>query len=395
MTRRVSLVAAVLVSVVAALLGPAGGQAGAVDTRTTRLTLHRHTAGLSSPVAISPPYDGSGRMFVAEQGGRVRVVDRRGRVLTAPLLDLTDRASSGGERGVLGLAPHPAYRTNGHLFVFYTSLLGDLRVSRFTAAPGANTIDRGTELVILEIPHRENSNHNGGQLVFGRDGFLYVATGDGGGGGDPAGNAQDLGSLLGKILRIDVNASSPSQRYRIPAGNPFAGRAGARAEIWHYGLRNPWRFSFDPSNMDMWVADVGQNEWEEINPIAARHPGRNLGWDCMEGTERTSFGTSSCATTTYFHRPFWQYDHRNNRCAIVGGHIYRGSAQPLLAGTYVYGDFCSGEIWGLGKNSRGQWVSAVQIEHSGNITTFGVDDRREIYVADTSGTIYRLVAVRR
>jgi len=246
--------------------------------------------------------------------------------------------------------------------------------------------------VILDIPHRAAPNHNGGQLAFGSDHLLYVSTGDGGGGGDPAGNAQNTASLLGKILRVDVSRSSPTARYAVPAGNPF------RSPVWHYGLRNPWRFSFDPSDQRIWVADVGQGDREEISVAARTQPGRNFGWDCREGTldTTTRYGGAYCAGRT-FHPPLFEYSQvGNDRCAIIGGHVYRGTRfRTQLYAVYVYADFCSGEVWGLGRDANGALVNSLMLDHSGNLSSFGVDTRYELYASDLNGTVYKVEAATR
>ena len=370
--------------------------AAATDPRTVRLGFTRVARGLVNPVAIAVSPDGTGRVFVAEQAGRVRLVTSAGAAPT-PYLDITNRVNDGGERGLLGIAFHPGWRTNGYFFLSYTDAEGDLRVSRFAANPARNAANPATEIGFMEIPHREASNHNGGQLAFAKDGFLYVSTGDGGGGGDPRGNAQNLASPLGKILRVDVNRPSSTKRYSIPATNPFVGRTDARQEIWHYGLRNPWRFSFDRTYDNMALADVGQGAREEINYTPRGHGGLNFGWDCREGTLDTTaqYGGSYCAGRR-FTNPVWQYaTGSSGRCAVIGGYVYRGSRYAsVMAGVYIYGDYCTGEMWGLAKNN-GVWSNALLHDHGGNITSFGEDQAGELLMADAGGNVYRIAAARR
>jgi len=346
-------------------------------------------------VAIATSPDGTGRVFVAEQGGRVRLVTSAG-LAAAPYVDITSRVSSGGERGLLGIAFHPSFRTNGYFFLSYTDAEGDLRVSRFAANPARDAANPATEIGFMEIAHRDAGNHNGGQIAFAKDGLLYVSTGDGGGSGDPNGNAQNLGSSLGKILRVDINRASSTKRYSIPSTNPFVGRSGARPEIWHYGLRNPWRFSFDRQYDNIAIADVGQGAREEINYTPRGQGGINFGWDCREGTNDTStqYGGTYCSGGR-FTGPVSQYSTGGGRCAVIGGYVYRGARYAsVMNGVYLYGDYCSGEIWGLAKNS-GVWSSALLLDHTGNITSFGEDQAGELLMADAAGNVYRIAAARR
>ena len=367
----------------------------ATDPRTVRIGLTRVASGLRSPVAIATSPDGTGRVFVAEQGGRVRLVTSAG-LAAAPYVDITSRVSSGGERGLLGIAFHPSFRTNGYFFLSYTDAEGDLRVSRFAANPARDAANPATEIGFMEIAHRDAGNHNGGQIAFAKDGLLYVSTGDGGGSGDPNGNAQNLGSSLGKILRVDINRASSTKRYSIPSTNPFVGRSGARPEIWHYGLRNPWRFSFDRQYDNIAIADVGQGAREEINYTPRGQGGINFGWDCREGTNDTStqYGGTYCSGGR-FTGPVSQYSTGGGRCAVIGGYVYRGARYAsVMNGVYLYGDYCSGEIWGLAKNS-GVWSSALLLDHTGNITSFGEDQAGELLMADAAGNVYRIAAARR
>jgi glucose/arabinose dehydrogenase len=351
------------------------------------VTLSRIASGFTQPTAVAWPNDGSGRLFVVEQPGRIRVRTPSGGIGT--YLDIRSRVLDGGERGLLGLAFHPSFRSNGYFFVHYTDAQGDIRVSRFKASPTSNTASASSEAILLDIPHRAHSNHNGGQVSFGPDGFLYIGNGDGGGAGDPDGNAQDLSSLLGKILRIDVNRSCGGKRYCIPADNPFAGSSTRAQEIWHYGLRNPWRFSFDKRYGSLWIGDVGQGAREEIDAVA-KGGGRNFGWDCREGTLDTAglYGGTYCASRSgQFSAPLFEYGHSGGRCAIIGGYRYRGRLEPEMTGMYLYADYCTGEVWALAGS-----VNARVYDHSRNITSFGENPSGELYVVDSAGSLYRVKA---
>lgn len=339
------------------------------------------TSGLENPLFLTQAGDGSGRLFVVEQPGRIRVLEGHA-LLPAPFLDITKQVLSGGERGLLGLAFHPDYRRNGRFFVNYTrkqdgaTVLAEYR--RGSIATSAVTEER----ILLIVP-QPYPNHNGGMLAFGHDGYLYVGLGDGGSKGDPENHAQNLEDLLGKILRIDVDRGDP---YGIPMDNPFA-KEGGRPEIYAFGLRNPWRFSFDVKTGNLWVADVGQYKWEEINVVAR---GGNYGWRVMEGTH--CFHPSTDCHTTTFSMPLYEYSHEKGRCSIIGGYLYRGQAISSLAGTYVYGDFCSGEIFALQNPPRDQPLGEAHmiLKTSLHISSFGEDAAGELYVLDHNGGVYRL-----
>ena len=332
---------------------------------------------------------------MVEQRGRIKVRTPSGTIRT--YLDIRSRVRYGGERGLLGLAFHPNFATNGRFFVHYTDAQGDVRISKFTSSsPSSNgPVSASSESIIIEIPHRTFSNHNGGQVAFGpHDGYLYAAIGDGGGQEDPYASAQSLSRLLGKIIRIDVNRSCSGRKYCIPSTNPFARSTNRRREIWHYGLRNPWRFSFDRTTKIMYIADVGQKAREEINTSGGYTGGRNYGWDCREGTLNTAgtFGGSYCSGKS-FVGPFFQYGHAGGRCAIIGGHVYRGSRyRTLLDGIYVYSDYCTGEVWGLYRTSTGGKINAPMYRHPRPIPSFGEASDGEHYAVDTAGYLYRLYA---
>ncbi|HEX6140523.1 MAG TPA: PQQ-dependent sugar dehydrogenase [Candidatus Limnocylindria bacterium] len=368
---------------------PTGSTIPPLPTGPDRLRAVLVADGLVAPVGIASAADGSGRLFVNEQAGVVRVIEADGTLQDEPFLDIAGRVEAGGERGLLGLAFHPDFADNGRLFVHY-SRAGDgaTVVSEFSAASDHRTADPASERVILTLA-QPFANHNGGQLAFGPDGYLYIGLGDGGSGGDPFGNGQSTGVLLGKILRLDVDAGSNG--YGVPSTNPFAPdgvRPGeGRLEIWAFGLRNPWRFSFDPRGGDLYIADVGQGTWEEIDRQPADSPGgENYGWNVMEG--RHCFA-SGCDQAGYV-KPIAEYSHEQG-CSVTGGYVYRGEAQPDLVGVYVFGDYCSGLVFTL-QVDEGTVTPKVVLESGMRISAFGTDESGEIYVADHGGAIYHLVA---
>jgi glucose/arabinose dehydrogenase len=354
------------------------------------VTLQPVASSLSSPVGIVNAGDGSGRLFFVEQTGRIRVWDGTS-VLAPAFLDVHTLVSTGSERGLLGLAFHPAYRNNGRFFIFYTALDGDLTIVEYHATPDANVADPGQVQLIRSINH-PSSNHNGGMLAFGPDGYLYASTGDGGGSaGDPEGDAQSLGTLLGKILRFDVDAPPPF----IPPSNPFVdGNPATRDEIWAFGLRNPWRFTFDRLNGDLYIGDVGENCFEEIDrQPAASSGGTNYGWNVVEGN--TCFDGDSCSPSggcgqSNYQAPIVVTGH-DPECAITGGYRYRGSGSPELAGMYIFGDYCSGVIRAATQATGGTWSKSTLLDTDLGISTFGEDDQGELYVADVfGGKVYRI-----
>lgn len=354
--------------------------------RTQTLSLQQFATGLSGVVAITHAGDGSGRLFFTQQGGQIRIHNGTS-VLTTPFLDIDPLVRSGGEEGLLSTAFHPNYATNGFFFVYYTNNNGDQVIARYTRSAGnANVADPNSAKIIITIPHPNNGNHNGGPLKFGPDGYLYAATGDGGGGGDPDENAQDLTEVLGKQLRLDIDTTAP---YVVPPTNPFVGVPGARPEIWAYGLRNPWRFTFDRQTGDMFIGDVGQGAREEIDFQAAGVGGLNYGWDDMEGS--LCYEPSSGCLTAGRVLPILQVDHNSGDCAIVGGYRYRGTAVPSLAGKYVHSDNCTGRIRIATQTGPSTWTQVVDQDTPYNIYTFGEDQNGELY-ASAGGTIYRLVS---
>jgi len=332
---------------------------------------------LNRPIGLTSAGDSSGRLFIIEQRGRILIYDGE-RLLNTPFLDIQGRVGSkGSEQGLLGLAFHPDFESNGFFFVNYTDNNGNTMVSRFAVSSNPDRGDGGSESKVLSIV-QPFKNHNGGQISFGPQGYLWIATGDGGGGGDPQENAQKLDNLLGKLLRVDVNL----QPYTIPAENPFGN------EIWAYGLRNPWRFTFDPANSDLYIADVGQNQWEEINYLAADAPaGANFSWDYLEGSHSYE---GSPPVELEFTDPIWEYDHSLG-CSVSGGAVYRGSLLEWQ-GIYLYSDFCSGLIWGLLQTPGGEWQNQQLFHVGGRIAAIDQDEAGEVYLVDLEGTILKLTA---
>ena len=360
------------------------------DPQTTELVLTPYVTGLDLPVYLTHAGDGTGRTFIVEKNGRIRIVQDN-TLLQTPFLDITDRVGSwANEQGLLGLAFAPDYATSGALFVNYTDKSGDTVIARFAVSEDPNLADPSSESRILQID-QPAPNHNGGMLAFGPDGMLYIGTGDGGGSNDTFGNGQNPYSLLGKMLRINV--SDPSVPYTIPADNPWVttdwNGEDVRDEIWAIGLRNPWRFSHDRATGDLWIADVGQNKYEEVNMTqAGDRGGLNYGWPMMEGQH--CFSTEECSANGLV-MPIAEYDH-SGHCSITGGYAYRGSANPKLRGVYLYGDYCSGTIWAAVPNEDGTW-NAIEVLRSGaTISSFGEDEEGELYLLDYEGTAYLISA---
>ena len=348
------------------------------------VTLQHVADDLGNLVSIT--HAGDNRLFITLQHGLVMVHDGT-RVLPEPFLDVRNLVSSQNEQGLLSVAFHPDYAHNGLFYINYTNLGGHTVVARYSVLPtNPNRANPSSAIPILTI-NQPFANHNGGQLQFGPDGYLYIGMGDGGSGGDPDNRAQNLGDLLGKMLRIDVNSASP---YAIPPSNPFVGQAGVRPEIWALGLRNPWRFTFDRFTGDLWIADVGQGQWEEVNfQPATSIGGENYGWKRMEGTH--CFSPNSNCNTANLVLPVIEYDH-NVGCSVTGGYVYRGTRHPRLNGTYIYGDFCSGRIWGATRNASGNVTVRALLDAPFNISTFGEDVNGEVYVGDYSGgVLYRII----
>jgi len=349
----------------------------------TAAAIDLHIAQVSNAtgvVEIANAHDGSGRLFLVQQVGTIRIL-RGGQLLAQPFLDLGSVIASDGERGLLGLAFAPDYAQSGRFYVYYTATNGAVTIARLhVSGSSADVADPASREVLLSIPHSDYANHNGGKLAFGPDGYLYAGVGDGGGSGNPLHTGQDLGSSLGKLLRIDV---SPATGYAIPASNPFRTMAGANPEIWAYGLRNPWRFAFDRKTGDLFIADVGQDTTEEIDFLAAGSAGgQNYGWNLCEGNANFA---GSCATAG-LTAPISVYKHGPG-CSITGGYVYRGSTYSALSGTYLYGDYCSGQISGLTR-AGGQVQTSVLLASGLGITTFGEGESGNLYVADANKGVY-------
>lgn len=349
------------------------------------LELDLFASGFDRPVNLK--HAGDDRLFVMEQDGIIKILNANGTTESTNFLDIESRVGSiGNEQGLLGLAFHPNYVTNGYFFVYYTNNSGNTVVSRFSRI-GINPeiADPNSELVILTFS-QPFSNHNGGELQFGPDEYLYISSGDGGSGGDPQNNSQNLTNLLGKLLRIDVNNSTVSNPYAIPADNPFISNASARDEIWAYGLRNAWKFSFDSGNNDLWIADVGQNAIEEINQVSHTLAGLNYGWRCYEGNN--AFNLSGCPNSNTLTFPVSEYAHTGGRCSITGGYVYRGSVYPNLVGKYFFADVCTQEVGYLAFDN-GVWNSTFET-FSGGFVAFGEANNGELFVSTLGGNIFRL-----
>ena len=372
--RRLKLRELAIGLVLVAVLGP--GHAGAFDLRLNPVSAR------TGVVDIRNAGDGSGRLFLVERAGTVRIV-RNGEEYPLPFLDISDRVSGGNEQGLLSLAFAPDYSASGLFYAWYTDSGGDTVLSRFAVTASPDLADAASEQVILTVD-QPVSNHNGGRLVFGPDGMLYLGLGDGGGAGDPNGNGQFMNTLLGKIIRIDVDPAHGT--YAIPADNPFLGQGQARDEIWAVGLRNPWRMSFDRASGDLYVADVGQDRWEEINfqPVDSSG-GENYGWNRVEGPE--CFNDDNCSMTG-LTAPVHAYSHAEG-CSVTGGEVYRGNAYPDLHGSYLYGDFCTGTIWGLARNGDA-WRNEVLLDSDLRITTFGEGEQGSIHVASSNLGVFLL-----
>jgi glucose/arabinose dehydrogenase len=351
------------------------------------LQLLSFVSGLASPTGMESAHDGSGRLFVLEQAGKIRII-RNGALVPTPFLDITGKVASGGELGLLGLAFHPNYGSNRKFYVNYTRPSGstwETVIAEYLASSAnPDQADAASERILLTVT-QPFANHNGGQLAFGPDGFLYIGLGDGGSGGDPLGNGQNRQVLLGKILRIDVSSSSGGRQYAIPADNPFANGGGA-PEIFAYGFRNPWRFSFDSATGTLFAGDVGQDSFEEVDIV---QKGANYGWNVMEGTH--CFMPSTGCNTAGLTLPINDYG-RDQGATVIGGFVYRGSAIPTLANTYVFGDFISGRIWGLRQNSSGTWDRTQLAATGKSISSFGRDEGGELYVVDYAGAVWKLAA---
>jgi glucose/arabinose dehydrogenase len=351
-----------------------------------KIELVRVINGLSRPVHLTHADDNSGRLFLVEQPGRI-LIFQNGTLLPTPFLDIRNRVSFGGERGLLSVAFHPKYASNGRFFVNYTRSDNGLKtfISEFRVSKENPNVADPTERVVLAIDQPFN-NHNGGLNKFGPDGFLYIGMGDGGAAGDPQDNGQRLDTLLGKLLRIDIDKTNNGLAYAVPPDNPFVGRANVKSEIWAYGLRNPWRYSFDRCTGRLYLGDVGQNKYEEINLIER---GKNYGWRMMEGAH--CFNPSDDCNRAGFELPIAEYDHSSG-CSVTGGYVYRGKHFPGLQGRYFFGDYCGGQMWALSQDENGAWKMTILSAANFSISSFGEDQEGELYLLDYNGSVYRLAA---
>ena len=379
----------VVASSMPASAGPAAVVPAAPGDAHIKLTLL--ATGLSSPVFAIGARDGSGRVFIVEKTGKIRI-QKSGKVLKTPFLDISSSVSRGSEQGLLGLAFHPNFKSNGKLYVNFTRLDGATVIREYrVSTTNPNVVVPSSKRLLLRIA-QPYANHNGGGIAFGPDGYLYIGMGDGGAGGDPQNRAQNLASLLGKMLRIDVNGTSGSRPYRIPASNPFVGKAGFDG-IWQYGLRNPWRWSFDRATGALWIGDLGQENWEEIDRVAKTSSGAgkglNWGWDILEGFHCYPASVSSCNTSGKAS-PLLEYPHSGSRCAVTGGYVYRGSRIPALVGGYVFADYCSGEIWVVPANAAAPATPTLLLNTGLLISSFGESATNELLVTDLAGRLYRI-----
>lgn len=360
----------------------------AVAQQPTAYHLVEVASGFNRPLYLTNAGDGSGRVFVVEQSGKIWVLNSTTGI-NSVFLDVSDlisreaKGSDYSERGLLGLAFHPDYANNGIFFIDYTDQSGNSVIARYHVSaddPDKADPDSATQLLYVQQPY---ANHNGGNMTFGPDGYLYVSFGDGGSGGDPQGNGQNLGTLLGKILRLDVNVE---EGYSVPDSNPFVDSSTARPEIWAWGFRNVWRFSFDRATGDLYLGDVGQNTWEEVDfQPASSTGGENYGWNAYEATH--VFSGQPAASEVVM--PILEYDHGGGRCSITGGYVYRGEQIPDLQGYYFYGDWCTGTIWTAQRDSAGNWSAVVSLESGRQISSFGEDEAGELYLVDYGGAILR------
>lgn len=344
------------------------------------INLVEFASGLSNPVEIKNA--GDDRLFVVQQNGMIKIVQSTGTVLPSDFLNISSKITFGGERGLLGLAFHPNYATNGYFFVFYNNTAGALQIARYSVSTtNPDVADPNSEKLILTIP-KPFSNHNGGSMHFAPDGKLWISTGDGGGGGDPNNNSQNKNSLLGKMLRLDINTAGA---YSNPADNPFIGITGAD-EIWSFGLRNAWKFSFDTTAGNVLIADVGQSAFEEINQMPISQAGINYGWRCYEGN--TIYNANGCVASSTMTFPIAVYNHSGGKCSVTGGYVYRGSAFPTLAGKYIFADYCSQQIGILSSTGSITWSAPFT---GNNFATFGEDQNKELYIAASNNSkVYKL-----
>jgi glucose/arabinose dehydrogenase len=341
---------------------------------------------LTRPVFLTHAGDGSGRAFIVEQDGSILIM-KDGKLLETPFLDVSKIITrDASERGLLGLAFHPDYKDNGKFYIDYTDTQGDTAIARYTVSTdNPDVADPESGEVILHI-HQPYANHNGGDIIFGPDGYLYIGMGDGGSAGDPQGNGQNPEAVLGKILRIDVNGSDDGKAYGIPADNPYVNNPALAPEVWAMGVRNPWRYSFDRKTGDLYIGDVGQNQYEEVDFQAADSKGgENYGWNITEGLHQYS----GAAVPDGLVKPFFEYSHGDDGCSVTGGYVYRGNALPDLQGVYLFGDYCSGKVWASYRDASGVWQTNVFMKTEFQISSFGQDEAGEVYLINHGGSVLR------
>ena len=362
-----------------------------VASAQVKVAFARVLDGFKRPVFVTAAFAGDTRLFVVEKGGTIRIVEN-GAILADPFLDVRKLViTQGNEQGLLGLAFHPDYKTNGRFFIAYTANsagAGDNSLAEYrVSSSNPNKADAASGKVLLAIPDFA-ANHNGGMVAFGPDGYLYMSTGDGGAQGDTKANGQNKNALLAKILRLDVDTVPAGKTYGIPSTNPFAGGGGA-PEAWAYGLRNPWRFSFDRATGDLYIGDVGQDKWEEIDvQLASSKGGENYGWNTVEGPE--CYSPANCDKSASV-APVASYAHAQG-CSVTGGYVYRGTKYPALVGTYLYADYCSGNVWTMTRDTAGKYTSTIAVEDIKSITSFGEDGAGELYAVDDTGSLLRVTA---
>lgn len=367
-----------------------GGGAGPPPATSNSLRLQTVTAVLSSPVFLTAPPGDVGRLFIVEQGGLIRIMNSLdGTPRATPFLDVAGLIVTGGEQGLLGMAFDPNYAGNGRFYIYYTNTAGDIVIARYGVSTNPDIANAGAQAILKTIAHPTNQNHNGGMLAFGPDGCLYAGIGDGGGSGDPNGNAQNTNSLLGKILRLDPETGSA-----CGTDNPFANGTGGAPEVWSFGLRNPWRFSFDRSTGVLYIGDVGQDQREEVDAVVGPNAGQgvNFGWNIMEGF--ACFNPPSGCNSSGLTPPILDYSHDAGACSVTGGYVYRGTLNPAVNGSYFYADYCAGfvrsfQLQGGRPSSQNTWPL---LSPGGQITSFGEDARGELYILTQTGGLSRIVA---
>ena len=380
---RLLLIAAFALLATVSLGNAVSAQKSGFDPAKYTLQTTKVVDGLDAPLDMVDPNDGSGRMFIVEKGGRVLIL-KDGQVQPDPFLDISAQVSTGSEQGLLSIALHPDFKTNGTLFIDYTDTDGNSQIERWNVSKdNPDLADPASAETILSV-EQPYANHNGGLLLFGPDGYLYIGFGDGGSQGDPNGNGQNLGVLLAKILRIDVDHTDGDLPYAIPRDNPFVGQEGARGEIWAYGLRNPWRFSFDRETGDLYIADVGGGQYEEVDYDPAGKGGLNFGWVTMEGPECSN---GADCDRTGLTMPFFSYTH-DFGCSITGGYLYRGTAIKDLVGGYIAADYCSGLVWAINPETG---KATEPMQSGASVSSFAEDADGELYLIDLNGAIYKIV----